>query len=410
MPVIKRVTFTKNMVESVRGNPGGAPYRLWDSKVPGLALRVLPTHRSTYEVHWGRNKALKLGTNGAMTLDAARAAAKHALSEVTKHGAPLAAKKGQGEKVATFGEFIQNRYGPYVIANNKAGHATVAALKAQFGYLFNRPLAEITREDFALFKTKRRLAGISPSTINRDMDRLKAALSQAVEWDCGLAENPIRGVKRITRDIEERVRYLSPNEEAALRAALETREVVARARRQSGNKWREDRGEPLLPEIEGYSDHLMPMALLALNTGMRRGEITQLTWADVSLEAKRVTVRASSAKSGKARHIPLNAEAHAVLQAYQRQHSGKGKLFDLVSVTKSWKSLMEAAGIEDFRFHDLRHTFASNLVMAGVDLNTVRELLGHGDIKMTLRYAHLAPEHKAAAVELLTRRELAESN
>lgn len=408
MPVIKRVTFTKNLVESVRGNPDGAPYRLWDSKVPGLALRVLPSHRSTYEVHWGRNKALKLGTNGAMTLDAARTAARRALSEVAEHGAPLATKKG-GQKVATFGEFIEKHYGPYVVVNNKAGDATLAALKAQFGYLFQRPLAEISRADFDAFKTKRRAAGISPSTINRDMDRLKAALSKAVEWSCGLEENPILGVKRL-RGIEQRIRHLSPNEEAALRAALETREALAKAKRQSGNEWREARGEPLLPEIEGFSDHLMPMTLLALNTGMRRGELTGLTWVDVNLQARYVTVRAASAKSEKTRHIPLNSEAHSVLQAYQRQHTGKGKLFNLVSVSKAWNSLMETAGIMDFRFHDLRHTFASNLVMAGIDLNTVRELMGHSDISMTLRYAHLAPEHKAAAVEVLSRKETAICN
>jgi integrase len=75
----------------------------------------------------------------------------------------------------------------------------------------------------------------------------------------------------------------------------------------------------------------------------------------------------------------------------------------LVAIKKGWAAVLKAAKITSFRFHDLRHTFASKLVMAGVDLNTVRELLGHKSIAMTLRYAHLAPEHKAAAVETLVR-------
>lgn len=144
------------------------------------------------------------------------------------------------------------------------------------------------------------------------------------------------------------------------------------------------------------------MTLLALNTGLRRGEITQLTWPDIDMAAERVTVRAGYAKSGKARHVPLNSEAVTTLTQWKKQHP-EGRLFNVIGIPKAWAALMLAANIDGFRFHDLRHTFASKLVMAGVDLNTVRELLGHGDITMTLRYAHLAPEHKAAAVEKLVR-------
>lgn len=402
MPVIKRQAFTRLMVEGVK--PKASAYRLWDAKVPGLALRVLASGRSTYEVHWGRHKAQALGTNGVMTLEGARTAARRVLQEVDEHGAPLSTIEGGGAgKGLTFGDYIAKRYGPHIEATMKAGADTVASLKVQFGHLDGTLLSSISRADFDDFKAQRLSGGLNPSTVNRDMDRLKAALSQAVEWGL-LTDNPLRGVKRITRGIEERVRYLSKPEEKALRKALDAREAEAKRKRASGNTWRKERGQEPLPAISGYSDHLMPMTLLAVNTGMRRGELTQLTWADIDLYAKRLTVRAGYAKSGKARHIPLNSQAVTVLKTVRKQHDGRGELFAVQSVKRSWATLMTAAKIHDFRFHDLRHTFASKLVMGGIDLNTVRELLGHSDIKMTLRYAHLAPEHKAAAVESLVAR------
>jgi integrase len=138
-----------------------------------------------------------------------------------------------------------------------------------------------------------------------------------------------------------------------------------------------------------------------LNTGLRRGELLSLKWTDVDLDARLLTVRAENAKSGRERHVPLNREAHDVLLRWANQTRLQVRVFDVASVKKSWAALLTTADITCFRFHDLRHHFASKLVRSGVDLNIVRELLGHADIKMTLRYAHLCPATLAAAVEKL---------
>ena len=398
MPKITRETLTLKTIQAAK--PTGKLYRLRDAAVPGLVLRVSPAGTRAWAVTWGRGQERIIGNYPVMTLDGARDAARRELGEVAEHGAPLAVIKAMKPDAAveSFGDFMA-LYKPHLEATAKAGKATVNCLQAQFGYLYSEPLASIGRATFDKFKASRLQAGRHPATVNRDLDRLKAALSKAVEWNL-LPANPLLGMKRIKRDIEDRVRYLSPKEEKALRKALDAREQRFKVRRASSNQWRIERGQEPLPPLAGYVDHLMPMTLLALNTGLRRGEITQLTWADIDLKKKLLTVRAGYAKSGKARHVPLNSEALLVLKQWKQQQPD-GVLFHLTSVTKSWAKLTEKANIKDFRFHDLRHTFASKLVMAGVDLNTTRELLGHGDIKMTLRYAHLAPEHKAAAVQLL---------
>ncbi|MDR7136176.1 integrase [Lysobacter niastensis] len=394
MPKLSRETLTKAAVESAK--PQARVYSLRDAKVVGLVLRVQPTGRKAWAVAYGRGQATTIGDFPVMTLEGARITAQRLLAEIAEHGAPLRAQR----KAETFGEFIRDQYGPHVEATAKQGKATVAAIKSVFGGWYDKPLTAITLADWDALKAERLRSGTQPATVNRDLDRIKAALQQALNWSL-MDANPLAKVKRIKRGIEARVRYLSKPEEKRLRTALEAREKRRRKSRESGEAWRAARGKDSLGAFQGYTDHLMPMTLLAINTGLRRGELTQLRWADIDLKGKRLTVRAGYAKSGKARHIPLNTEALATLKACRKQHNGDGPLFGVAAVTKSWRNLMTAAKLDDFRFHDLRHTFASKLVMAGVDLNTVRELLGHGDITMTLRYAHLAPEHKAAAVELL---------
>jgi integrase len=136
-----------------------------------------------------------------------------------------------------------------------------------------------------------------------------------------------------------------------------------------------------------------------------------LEWRDVDFASKTIMVRAATSKSGKQYYAPLNNLAYDTLTRWNKQskHTAASNLVFPSSKTgkkmgdcrSSWEALMKKAEIENFRWHDMRHDFASQLVMKGIDLNTVRELMGHADLKMTLRYAHLAPEMKMRAVETL---------
>ncbi len=185
--------------------------------------------------------------------------------------------------------------------------------------------------------------------------------------------------------------------------------------RDRGNEWRKQREYDCLPDLNQFpfADHMIPMVYLSLNTGLRRGELLSLRWSSVNFDLAIVTITGDTAKSGKTRHVPLNAIALQVLKDWKKTNQQNEFIFindktgdTFGNVKTAWKNILKAAKIDNFRWHDMRHHFASKLVMAGVDLNTVRELLGHADIKMTLRYAHLAPEHKASAVAKLVAQEV----
>jgi integrase len=205
------------------------------------------------------------------------------------------------------------------------------------------------------------------------------------------------------------VRFLTIEEEKKFLTAVADRETKIRAGRSTANKWRSERWYPLFPDLSkvAYVDHVMPMVLVTMHTSIRWGELVQLDWDHANVDNAIVTVLGRTAKTGKTRHIPLNAVALDALKGWKEQTSGEGLVFPGAdgktrnNIKKAWANLLKISQISDFRWHDMRHHFASKLVMAGVDLNTVRELMGHSDLKMTLRYAHLAPEHKAAAVAKL---------
>ncbi|MGD0910307.1 MAG: site-specific integrase [Terracidiphilus sp.] len=214
----------------------------------------------------------------------------------------------------------------------------------------------------------------SPATVNR----YKAffSLSFRLGMENGRCQtNPARLVKRLHED-NGRVRFLSPGEEERIRAVIR----------------------------QNHSMH-MPEFEIALHTGARRGEQHRLLWSDVDLEGKRVALRKT--KNGDTRHVPLNAMARRAFKELRKVSDGKGSVFigerglPLKKPRYGWDAAVKEAKLEDFHWHDLRHCFASSLVMADVNLRTVAQLLGHRTLQMVMRYAHLSQSYELAAVERL---------
>ena len=386
----------------------GKEYELHDTTVPGLFVRVTAAGAKSYVVTWARGRKKTLGRVGRMTIKQAQAEARQYLAEAHEHGEPLAVSQGRRSAATpSLGDFLTDSFEPWALAHHRDGKSGCSAIRASFASLLHLRLNELNIKRVEKLRSDWLAGGLKPATVNRNVTRLRGLLSRAVEWGV-LADHPLTKLRQLKIDQRGRIRYLLPDEDKRLRTAMEVREEKIRADRDSGNAWRQARNRPLLPDLRmrQFADHLKPLVLIALNTGVRRGELFSLRWSDVDLSHKLMTVEGDGSKSGQTRHIPLNREALATLKEWRKQ-SHAGYVFPgkdggrLDNVNTAWAALLEEASIKAFRWHDLRHTFASRLVMKGVPLNTVRDLLGHSDIKMTLRYAHLAPDVKAQAVELI---------
>lgn len=240
-------------------------------------------------------------------------------------------------------------------------------------FLTGAPLAEITRENIlkirtALTRHHYRGKPLSPATINRDLAVLRSILKRcADEWDM-LDACPKVPLFRLQK-VEPR---------------WATREQI----------------HALLSRL---AEHSRDMAIVACATGMRRTEVTHLKRAYVDLKRATAYVPAAIAKNGEARVVPLNADAVAVLRSWMEREghhpeyvfSFRGRAPIQQVATKHWRSACASVGLHGFRFHDLRHTWASWQAQSGTPLKLLQELGGWKSFDMVLRYAHLSPGHLA---------------
>ncbi|MBI3245885.1 MAG: tyrosine-type recombinase/integrase [Deltaproteobacteria bacterium] len=250
----------------------------------------------------------------------------------------------------------------------------------------DKRLAAIMPRDIEEYRAER-AARVAPATVNNEFNRLRHMFGMAVRWSYVKA-NPCKGVKEL-KEPPGRIRYLTAEEYEQLLRALDPDTL----RENPYNAGRE-----LSPLLNIY---LRPIVLVALHSGLRRSEILSLRRQNIDWQNRRMFVEHT--KNGERRVIPMNDTLYETLRRLPARLDSEMLFPDvkLGMVTAAFRRAVKRAQLPDFHFHDLRHCFASYLTMGGANLRAVQMLLGHKDVRMTIRYSHLSPEHLQGAVKVL---------
>ena len=280
-------------------------------------------------------------------------------------------------------------YLEYSENNKKTYKGDVFSTNIFLEYFGNVNLEDITPakiEDFKRDVKKDR--DNKNATVNRHLQALSKMLNIAVANDL-LNKNPMWSVKKL-KENNYKTRVLSEDEEKRLFTELERGyEVVGRERKP----------KTIYPYL-----HLKPLIECALQTGMRRGEIFNLKWSNVEFEYGFIELLET--KSGKSRKVPISSKLMKVLEEAKNDTEyvfiNPDTNMPYNDIKKSFHTVLKKAGIEDFRFHDFRHTAATRMLEKGADIRTVQEILGHSSVSVTERYTHTNAKLKKSAIELLS--------
>ena len=282
-------------------------------------------------------------------------------------------EKIQRKKELLFKDMATMYIEEHAKVNKGSWKTDVYNMKSLLEFFGDKSLSEISQQDIERFRSML-IRDLTPATVNRRVALLKTIFNKAITWG-KTDRNPANGIKRF-RENNTRIRFLAQEEEERLKSV--------------------------------FPQEYWPFVEIAINTGMRRGEQFGLRWSNVNFQTQTITIPRS--KHGETRHIPMNDTVQTILRNLPSRMKSEWVFPSQTSETpknaqnfinRVFMPALNKAGIENFRWHDLRHTFASRLVMSGEDLRTVQELMGHKTITMTLRYAHLSPGHLMKAVQRL---------
>ena len=312
---------------------------------------------------------------GGRTKEQARI--KLAKLRIEKIDEKLGLKKPEKKPDILFEKFADEFIEIYAKQNKRSWKRDEVSLKNLKPFFKGKMLNDIGPELVENYKSKRktditrRKTLVTEATINREIALLKTIFNKALEWG-KIEKNLIAGdaVKKF-KENQKAMRILSDKE--------------------------------MIKLIDAAPSHISPIIIIAANTGMRKMEILSLKWEDIDF--RRGIIHIKDSKNGRAREVYMNGPVFEALKALPKESEfvffNQATGNHITSVRKSFKKACEDMGIKNFRFHDLRHCCATKMVEAGVDLVTVSKILGHSDIKLTMRYAHPGEKTMRAAAEKL---------
>lgn len=361
--------LTKRTIEGLEIR--GKDYLVWDTEISGFGVRVYASGRKSYLVQYraaGRTRRRAIGQHGVLTAEEARTEARKLLGEVARGGNPAEDRQRQlrAPTIASLCDrFLEDYAAHHCKPSTRKGYEIVirTCIKPALG---PRKIVDVMRSEIVEFHHSLR---DKPYTANRAVSILSKMFNLAEDW--GLrsdGSNPARRIQKFRE--EEKKRYLSDFEQGRL-------------------------GQALAHALETGQEtpHAVSAIYLLMLTGCRLGEILTLRWEYVTPHH----LELPDSKTGR-RRIPLPREAYDILMSLPRRDGnpyvilGDTEEGHLVNLQKPWLRIRKAAGLEDVRMHDLRHTYASVAVMNGIDPFLLKEIMGHKNLQTTLRYAHFADE------------------
>jgi integrase len=358
--------------------PGKKRTDYYDTSITGFTLECRASGGKTFVLRYfneyGKQCQRKIGVYGEISFDQAKKVAKRLRSEVVLGGDP-AANKAAKKAIPTYDELADQHYA-YVKTYQKTPANTEAVLRVHIRPKWGKMrLDEITTQDVAKWLAELRQSGKAPATVEKIRITFNRSFELALKWGTpGVKANPVRGIPR-PKFSNARDRFLSPDDAARLLKATEA----------SRN--------PQLKNIVG----------LLLLTGARKNELLQAQWQHVDLQRKVWFIPTS--KTGQSRHVPLSQAAIDMINQLPRWEKCPWLLPNpktkkpFTDIKHPWETARRSAGLPDLHIHDLRHSAASFMINAGIDLFAVGRILGHADHQSTMRYSHLANDTLLKAVE-----------